>query len=75
MIVSVDGLSGFGEAIHAVFPQAEIQRCIVHQIRYTTKFVSYKDIKLFMKDLKLVYKADTEQLALDALDNLEEKLG
>jgi len=75
MIVSVDGLTGFGDAIHAVFPQAEIQRCIVHQIRYTTKFVSYKDIKPFIKDLKLVYKADTEQLALDALDNLEEKWG
>ena len=75
MIVSVDGLTGFGDAINAVFPQAEIQRCIVHQIRYTTKFVSYKDIKAFMKDLKLVYKADTEQLALDALDDLDEKWG
>ena len=75
MIVSVDGLTGFGDAINAVFPQAEIQRCIVHQIRYTTKFVSYKDIKSFMKDLKLVYKADTETLALEALDNLEEKWG
>ena len=75
MIVSVDGLTGFGDAINAVFPQAEIQRCIVHQIRYTTKFVSYKDIKTFMKDLKLVYKADTEQLALDALDDLDEKWG
>ena len=75
MIVSVDGLTGFGDAIHAVFPKAEIQRCIVHQIRYTTKFVSYKDIKPFMKDLKLVYKADTEDLALQALDDLEEKWG
>lgn len=75
MIVSVDGLTGFGDAIHAVFPQAEIQRCIVHQIRYSTKFVSYKDIKAFMKDLKQVYKADTEQLALDALDHLDEKWG
>ena len=59
MIVSVDGLTGFGDAIHVVFPLAEIQRCIVHQIRYSTKFVSYKDIKAFMKDLKLAYKADT----------------
>ncbi len=75
MIVSVDGLTGFGDAINAVFPQAEIQRCIVHQIRYTTKFVSYKDIKAFMKDLKLVYKADTEELALEALDDLDEKWG
>ncbi len=75
MIVSVDGLTGFVDAIHAVFPQAEIQRCIVHQIRYSTKFVSYKDIKAFMKDLKLVYKADTEDLALQALDDLEERWG
>ena len=73
MIVSVDGLTGFGDAINAVFPQAEIQRCIVHQIRYTTKFVSFKDIKSFMKDLKKVYQADTEQLAVDALDELDEK--
>ena len=72
MIVSVDGLTGFGDAIHAVFPQAEIQRCIVHQIRYSTKFISYKDLKPFMADLKLVYKADTEELALAALDELEE---
>ena len=75
MIVSVDGLTGFVDAIHAVFPLAEIQRCIVHQIRYSTKFISYKDIRAFMKDLKLVYKADTEQLALEALDMLEENWG
>ena len=59
----------------AVFPQAEIQRCIVHQIRYSTKFISYKDLKPFMADLKLVYKADTEDLALTALEDLEEKWG
>ena len=59
MIVFVDGLTGFGDASHAVFQKAEIQRCIVHQIRYSTKFISYKDLKPFMADLKLVYKADT----------------
>ena len=75
MIVSVDGLTGFGDAIHAVFPLAEIQRCVVHQIRYSTKFISYKDLKPFMADLKLVYKADTEDLALAALDELEETWG
>lgn len=75
LIVSVYGLTGFGDAIHAVFPQAEIQRCIIHQIRYSTKFISYKDIKAFMADLKKVYKADTENLALDAMDKLEEKWG
>lgn len=75
MIVSVDGLTGFGDAIHAVFPLAEIQRCIVHQIRYSTKFISYKDIKAFMADLKFVYKAYTEELALAAMDDLEDKWG
>ena len=75
MIVSVDGLTGFVDAIGAIFPQAEVQRCIVHQIRYSTKFVSYKDIKPFMKDLKCVYQADTEELAVSALDDLEEKWG
>ena len=75
MIVSVDGLTGFVDAIGAVFPQAEIQRCIVHQIRYTTKFVSYKDVKAFTADLKLIYKASTEEAALEALDALEAKWG
>ena len=75
LIVSVDGLSGFGDAIHAVYPQAEIQRCIVHQIRYSTKFISYKDIKPFMADLKEVYQASTEEIALQKLDSLEEKWG
>ena len=75
MIISVDGLTGFVDAIGAVFPKTEIQRCIVHQIRYTTKFVSYKDIKAFTKDLKQIYQAATEELALQALDGLEEKWG
>ena len=74
MIVSVDGLTGFGDAISAVFPKAEIQRCIVHQIRYSTKFISYKDIKPFMKELKQVYQAPTEEAALEALDSLEGKM-
>ena len=75
MIVSVDGLTGFGDAISAVFPKAEIQRCIVHQIRYSTKFISYKDIRPFMKELKLVYQAATEEQALENLDSLEENWG
>ena len=75
MIISVDGLTGFVDAIGAVFPNTEIQRCIVHQIRYTTKFVSYKDIKAFMKDLKLVYQAATEESALQALEELEKNWG
>lgn len=75
MIVSVDGLTGFGDAINAVFPKAEIQRCIVHQVRYTTKFVNYKDMKPFVKGLKEVYQAPTEELALENLDTFEETWG
>ena len=75
MIVSVDGLTGFGDAIGAVYPKAEIQRCIVHQIRYSTKFISYKDIKPFMKELKEVYQAPTEEAALEALERLEGNWG
>lgn len=75
MIISVDGLTGFADAISAVFPNTEIQRCIVHQIRYTTKFVSYKDRKAFVADLKNVYQAATEEAALKGLDALEKNWG
>lgn len=75
MIVSVDGFTGFNDAIGAVFLQVEIQRCIVHQIRYTTKFVNYKDLKTFEKDLKAIYQAPTEDTALGTLVELEEKWG
>lgn len=75
MIVSVDGLTGFVDAIGAVYPQAEIQRCIVHQVRYTTKFVNYKDRKPFVKDLKAIYQAPSEEMALENLDTLEENWG
>jgi len=71
----VDGLSGFREAIGAVYPKAGIQRCIIHQIRSSSKFVSYKDIKLFMADLKLVYTAVTEESALENLMSFKEKWG
>ena len=75
LIASVDGLSGFVEAINAVYPKAEVQRCIIHQIRSSTKYVSYKDVKAFTADLKPVYKAPTEQAALEALNECEEKWG
>lgn len=55
LIAWVDGLSGFPQAIEAVYPQTEIQQCIIHQIRNTTRFVSYKEIKPLMADLKKVY--------------------
>ena len=69
----VDGLAGFREAIEAVYPKAGIQRCIIHQIRYSTRFVSYKDIKALMADLKLVYTAVTEDDALNNLIRFKEK--
>ena len=69
----VDGLNGFREAIHAVYPNANIQRCIIHQIRSSTKYVSYKDIKALMNDLKKVYQAVTEDEALHHLEQFKEK--
>lgn len=71
----VDGLKGFQEAISAVYPKAQIQRCIIHQIRYSTRFVGYKDIKQLMADLKLVYRAVTEEEALENLMVFKEKWG
>jgi putative transposase len=71
----VDGLRGFQEAISAVYPKAGIQRCIIHQIRYSTRFVSYKDIKALMADLKQVYTAVTEDEALNSLIRFKEKWG
>jgi len=75
LIICVDGLTGFPNAIEAVFPQTEIQQCIIHQIRNCTKFVSYKDIKALMADLKQVYAAIDEQTALHELDSFDEQWG
>ncbi len=75
LIACVDGLTGFPAAIEAVYPKTEIQQCIIHQIRNTTKFVSYKDIKALMADLKKVYAAIDEQTALAELENFDEKWG
>jgi transposase-like protein len=75
LIACVDGLTGFTNAIEAVYPKTEIQQCIIHQIRNTTKFVSYKDIKALMANLKKVYAAVDEPTALFELDTFEEKWG
>jgi putative transposase len=75
LIASVDGLNGFSDAIHAVFPLTEVQRCIIHQLRSCSRYVSWKDIKAFMADLKLVYKASTEDEALSNLDLFSHKWG
>ncbi|MGL5057563.1 MAG: IS256 family transposase [Fusobacteriaceae bacterium] len=75
LIACVDGLTGFSNAIEAVYPQTQIQQCIIHQIRSSTQFVSYKDIKALIADLKLVYKAATEENALLNLESFDEKWG
>lgn len=67
-IACTDNLTGFDAAIEAVFPQTEIQNCIIHQLRNSSKYASYKDIKALMADLKAVYAAVDEASALDALD-------
>lgn len=73
LIACMDGLKGLPEAIRTVFPSVNIQTCIVHQIRNSFKYIASKDKKEFMSDLKCVYKATTEELALAQLDNLKEK--
>lgn len=75
LIACVDGLKGFPEAIAASFPKTEVQLCIVHQIRHSVKYVASKDQKTFMADLKLVYKAETKELAEQRLLELDEKWG
>jgi putative transposase len=75
LIASVDGLKGFPEAIKAIFPNTEIQLCIVHQIRNSIRYVASKNQKEFMKDLKLIYQAISKEAAEDALVQLEEKWG
>ena len=72
-IACTDNLTGFDAAIHATFPQTEIQNCIIHQLRNSSKYVSYKDLKALMADLKAVYAAVDEQAALDALDTFGER--
>lgn len=71
----VDGLSGFKEAINSVYPKAEVQRCIIHMLRNSFKYVSYKDLKKFSSDFKAVYKAPTEDAALAELESLKETWG
>lgn len=73
LIMCADGLTGIKEAIAAVYPKCEYQRCIVHQIRTSMKFVSYKDYKELASDLKGVYQSSTEELGYESLLKLEEK--
>ncbi|BFH13959.1 hypothetical protein J6TS7_49300 [Paenibacillus dendritiformis] len=75
LITCVDNLTGFSQAITACYPQTEIQKCIIHQIRNSTRYVSYKDLKKVTADLKPIYKAATEEAALVELDRFEEVWG
>ena len=73
LIASIDRLKGFSKAIHAVFSQTTVQRCVIHQIRYSLKYVGFKYQKEFMSDFKKVYKAPTLAVAQKALLELETK--
>jgi len=75
LIACTDNLKGFSEAILSIFPKTQIQKCVIHQIRNSLKYVASKDQKAFMKDLKLVYKAINKSVAEDELLNLEQKWG
>ncbi len=73
LIACVDGLKGFPDAINAVFPETDVQLCIVHMVRNSVKFVGYKERKEVVGDLKLIYQSTTEDEALQALTKFEEK--
>ena len=68
-IACTDNLTGFSQAIEAVFPKTDIQNCIIHQLRNSSKYVSYKDLKVLMADLKKVYTTVDEESAMSALDD------
>ena len=71
----VEGLAGFKEAISAVFPQAQIHRCVVHMLRNSFKYVNYSDLKKFSSDFKVVYNAPNETAAFSELEGIREKWG
>ena len=73
LIACMDGLTGFPDALRAIYPQTRVQLCIVHMIRNSTKFVSFKDLKKVCSDLKAIYSASTEQAARDALEDFGKK--
>ena len=75
LIACVDGLSGFPDAITSIFPNTDVQRCVVHRIRNSVKYVDSKNQKEFLKDLKLVYAADIKEKAEMESENPEKKWG
>jgi len=74
-IACVDGLSSFPEAIRSIFPRTEVQQCIIHQIRRSMNYVSWKDRRAVIKDLKPVCKAATEEAGRMALDKFADTWG
>ena len=74
-VACIDGLTGFNDAIQSVFPLAEIQRCVIHQIRNSLKYITWKDRKEFSQDLKAIYQATTREAAEANLATLAEKWG
>ena len=75
LIISVDNLTGFSEAIGACYPDTEVQKCIVHQIRNSVRYVSYKDLKKVTSSLKPIYTAVSEDAALGELEEFEKEWG
>lgn len=75
LIACIDGLKGFPEAIKSVFPQTNVQLCVIHQVRNSMKYVGSKHRKEFIKDLKTVYGAVSKEAAQTQLDNLDKKWG
>jgi hypothetical protein len=75
LIACVDGLGGLSDAIHAVFPETDVQRCIIHQIRHSLRYVAWGDRKEFTKDLRRIYQAPTREQAESRLLQLGEKWG
>ena len=73
LMLCVDGLTGMKDAVNTAFPQTELQHCIVHQVRNTLKYVGEKNKKDFAKDLKSIYQAQSEDAALEQLDNVAKK--
>ena len=73
LIACMDGLTGFPEAVRSIYPNTRVQLCIVHMVRNSTKFVSYKDLKKVCADLKTIYSANTEEAGHDALEDFGKK--
>jgi putative transposase len=74
-IACIDGLTGFKDAIQAVFPQTHIQRCVIHQLRHSLSYIAWKDRKAFVADLKAIYQAPTREVAETKLLQLAERWG